>query len=130
MAMRPGIAAPIDRDEGSRVARRLRRRNVKARLFDALDPEPVTIGRYRVRECIGSGAMGRVFRAYDPVLGRDVAVKLLHRLEPDAIARLIREARAMAALAHAAPGGAGPPLFWNTYSSVDPLPASDTKNVS
>ena len=90
----------LEADEGSRVARRLRRRNLKAKLFDTLAPEPVTIGRYQVRECIGAGAMGRVFRAYDPDLGRDVAVKLLHRLERDTIARLVREARAMAALSH------------------------------
>lgn len=100
MAMRPRIAALLEADEGSRVARRLRRRNLKVKLFDALAPEPVTIGRYQVRECIGAGAMGRVFRAYDPDLGRDVAVKLLHRLERDTIARLVREARAMAALSH------------------------------
>src|SRR5438105_1583355 len=35
------------------------------------------IGRYVVREAVGAGAMGAVFAAHDPQLGRTVALKLL-----------------------------------------------------
>ncbi len=54
------------------------------------------IDRYELVGVLGSGAMGIVFRARDPELGRDVALKLLH---PDAAAkRLQREAQALARL--------------------------------
>ena len=60
-----------------------------------------TIGRYRVRDRIGSGGMGTVYRAEDPNLGRDVAIKLLDRRATDsAEARFSREARSLAAINH------------------------------
>lgn len=62
------------------------------------------IGRYLVLERLGAGGMGEVFAAHDPELDRRVALKLLHRtLDGDATlgrSRLIREAQAMAKLAH------------------------------
>ncbi|APR76580.1 Serine/threonine kinase PKN8 [Minicystis rosea] len=62
------------------------------------------IGRYRVIREVGSGGMGRVYAAEDPDLGREVAIKILHPVGHDEIdgrrARLAREARAMARLAH------------------------------
>ncbi|HWB77289.1 MAG TPA: serine/threonine-protein kinase [Nannocystaceae bacterium] len=61
------------------------------------------IGRYLVIEEIGSGGMGRVFRAYDPKLGREVALKRLRLRTGDDRsigARMLREAKTMAALAH------------------------------
>lgn len=60
------------------------------------------IGRYIVIDEIGAGGMGRVYRAYDPKLGREVALKRL-RLSGDersATARMLREAKAMALLSH------------------------------
>ncbi|MFV8749726.1 protein kinase domain-containing protein [Nannocystaceae bacterium ST9] len=63
------------------------------------------LGRYQLLRRLGAGAMGVVFEAYDPELERRVAIKLLHvAADPGAVehtqARLLREARAMARLAH------------------------------
>src|SRR3954453_2194644 len=64
-------------------------------------------GRYRVTESLGQGGMGRVWRARDVVLDRDVAVKEvvlpadLVAHERDALRRrTLREARAAARLSH------------------------------
>ena len=60
------------------------------------------LGRYVIEELIGAGGMGVVYRARDPDLGRAVAIKLLGRVRSDWQwrARLLREAQAMARLAH------------------------------
>ena len=39
--------------------------------------QPEWIGRYRVDQVLGRGAMGVIFRAHDPAIGRDVAIKLV-----------------------------------------------------
>ena len=58
-------------------------------------------GRYRLESQIGRGGMGVVFRATDLELHRRVAVKLIsENSSDDARVRLIREARAAAALNH------------------------------
>lgn len=56
------------------------------------------VGRYVIRASIGTGGMGAVYAAYDPELDRPVAVKLLHAGVDEV--RLVREAKAMARLAH------------------------------
>src|SRR6185436_13148138 len=52
--------------------------------------------RYRVERLLGSGGMGTVFLAFDPSLDRRVALKLLHRNDPEQTGRFLREARAQA----------------------------------
>ncbi len=59
-----------------------------------------TIGRYELDARIGAGAMGVVWRAHDPKLGRDVALKLLRRRDEVLTERLVREAQAMAQVSH------------------------------
>src|SRR5262245_59527588 len=54
-----------------------------------------TIARYQLRGMIGSGAMGTVYAAFDPTLGRNIAIKLLRGTSTDQ-RRLLREAQAMA----------------------------------
>lgn len=64
---------------------------------------PKTIGRFEVREWIGSGAFGRVYRAFDPKLEREVALKVPHPGILDSARsaeRFIREAKAGARLLH------------------------------
>ncbi len=59
--------------------------------------------RYRLDEKIGSGGMSSVYRAFDPMLERWVAIKLMHRdisHDPDQLERFRREARAVAQLNH------------------------------
>ncbi len=60
-------------------------------------------GRYRLVELLGQGGMATIYRATDSQLGRDVAVKVLHReygRDPDFVARFRQEAQAAASLSH------------------------------
>ncbi|MEV4537902.1 serine/threonine-protein kinase [Asanoa sp. NPDC049518] len=65
--------------------------------------ESVLAGRYVLDEVIGTGGMGRVWRAHDPVLGRAVAVKEVLAqpwLGADRWQQTLREARAASRLRH------------------------------
>jgi len=61
------------------------------------------LGAYEIAALIGAGGMGEVYRARDPRLGRDVAIKVLpaaFAADPDRLHRFEQEARAAAALNH------------------------------
>ena len=61
------------------------------------------LGGYQLKALLGAGGMGEVYRAHDPKLGRDVAIKVLppeFTSDPDRLARFEREARMLAALNH------------------------------
>src|SRR6185437_14551148 len=60
-------------------------------------------GRYRLDAQIGAGGVSTVYRAFDTVLERQVAIKLMHRdiaADADQLERFRREARAVAQLNH------------------------------
>ena len=59
-----------------------------------------TFGKYTLVDRIGAGAMGVVYRAEDPGLGRKVALKLLHKPDETLAKRLVQEAKAMAQVNH------------------------------
>lgn len=63
------------------------------------------LGRYRIMDTLGAGAMGVVYLAYDPRLKRNVALKLIRpellaRGDEPVRGRLLREARLLASLSH------------------------------
>lgn len=58
--------------------------------------------RYHVKRRLGRGGMGEVFEAWDPRLGRFVALKFLGTVDPDTLGRFEREARAQARVDHPA----------------------------
>ena len=71
------------------------------------DRGPEAIGRYRILRELGQGAMGVVYEAEDPLLGRRVALKTIHRaLSSDPATgemfekRFFAEAKAAASLSH------------------------------
>lgn len=63
-----------------------------------------TIGRYEIRDELGQGGMGIVYRAYDPLLKREVALKVLQPQlfdkDPGLAARFEQEAEIIASLEH------------------------------
>ncbi len=61
------------------------------------------VGRYLILEKLGRGGMATVFKAHDPGIGRDVAIKFLHATlceDEEYRGRFLREARAAGGLSH------------------------------
>ncbi|MEZ4448337.1 MAG: serine/threonine-protein kinase [Nannocystaceae bacterium] len=94
----------------SRRVRDLLRERARTPVDDgALDDEdddaheaamPARLGRFTPLRRIGAGAMGVVYSAYDELLDRGVAIKLLRRDRSQGQARMLREAQALARLSH------------------------------
>ena len=62
-----------------------------------------TLGSYEILSSLGAGGMGRVYRARDTTLGRDVAIKVLPEefsQDTERLARLRREAQLLGSLNH------------------------------
>ncbi|MFO1310809.1 MAG: protein kinase [Burkholderiales bacterium] len=61
------------------------------------------LGRYQIREIIGEGAMACVYKAFDPEINRQLAIKLLKaqlRLDGEYRTRFLREAKGAGVLSH------------------------------
>jgi serine/threonine protein kinase len=95
--------ATDDDAEASTVGAPVRDRASQSRISVTDLRQGSMIGRYRLVSRLGAGAMGVVWSAEDPQLDRTIAIKLVHpslSRTPEASARLLREARAMAKLSH------------------------------
>ncbi|MBC7941254.1 MAG: protein kinase, partial [Chitinophagaceae bacterium] len=69
----------------------------------AADPQMRQVGRYLVQSRLGRGGMATVYKAHDPSIGRDVAIKFLHASlseDDECRMRFLREARAAGGLSH------------------------------
>jgi serine/threonine protein kinase len=61
------------------------------------------LGRYRVEALLRRASTARVYRAYDPIFERTVAIKVLNSAltgDPQFVARFLREGRALARQQH------------------------------
>lgn len=65
-----------------------------------VESAPMSIGRYEVRGLLGEGGMGVVYRAWDPDIHREVALKVWASTSTRAREKLLHEARVMGRLTH------------------------------
>jgi serine/threonine-protein kinase len=66
-----------------------------------VEETPQQIGRYKILSELGRGGFGRVYRAYDPTVGRPLAIKVLTEVTADALSRFRNEASVAGNLLHA-----------------------------
>lgn len=87
----------VDSVEADRV-----RGAVESLMFGSASSPATKLGRFSLLERVGSGGMGMVYSAWDPQLDRKVAIKVVRSdvAGPDAMSRLIDEARSLAKLRH------------------------------
>lgn len=67
------------------------------------DKNTKTIDRYEIRGKLGQGAMAMVYKAFDPLIGRELAIKLLRKeriVDREYLTRFRREAKAVGTLSH------------------------------
>ena len=84
-------------------------------------------GRYRITGRVGTGGMADVYCAHDEHLGRDVALKMLHRRfsqDQDFVERFRREASAAAGLQHPNVVGVFEPAAVGSMYSIQQLTKS------
>jgi tetratricopeptide (TPR) repeat protein len=97
----PGPGLPRLPDPMDDPAQRERQAAMRARLFGARPGARTSpFGRYRLLERLGAGATGVVHVAYDPMLDRRIALKILRDPGGRERSRLLREARAIASVRH------------------------------
>jgi len=68
----------------------------------ALEPGTM-VGEYRVDRALGAGAFGAVYAGEQPLIGKKVAIKVLHRelsSDPEVVSRFVAEARAVNRIRH------------------------------
>lgn len=87
----------VDSVEAERV-----RGVVESSMFGSGPSPATTLGRFSLLERVGTGGMGMVYSAWDPELDRKVAIKVVRSdvAGPDAMSRLLDEARSLAKLRH------------------------------
>jgi len=64
------------------------------------EPIPTSMGPFQILRLLGRGGLADVYLAKDSTLGREVALKILHRVAPMKMERFVREARVAALLSH------------------------------
>ena len=99
-----------------------------------VEPETIIDGRYRVISRLGSGGMADVYLAQDQMLGREVAVKLLHHHfaeDHEFVERFRREASSAAALSHPNIVGIFDRGEWNGtyYIAMEYVPGRTLKTI-
>src|SRR5262245_48040900 len=76
------------------------RSHISVRRADRREIPGALRDRFKDIQILGQGGMGTVYRAFDPRLGRPVALKLLKHDDPDLWPRFLQEARAQARVEH------------------------------